>query len=102
MTTSEAVTTSTSDETDEVVVLSSSISVSSSSSITSSSPSSSTPPLSAYSLQWQRYGSLYILDCHPSSAVKIPGNRKVAAFDMVRFHYIIHPLPSAPVLHRLH
>jgi hypothetical protein len=87
MVTSQNITTSISDDVEEVsVTTTKSISISiTSTTTTSSSPSPSTAPLSDYSLQWQRHGSLYILDCHPSSVAKIPGNRKVAAFDMVRF-----------------
>ena len=40
------------------------------------------PALSAYALQWQRFGSLLVLDSHSSATAHISGNNRVAAFDM--------------------
>ena len=38
--------------------------------------------LADYALEWQRHGSLYVLDCAPTASVRIAGNRRIAAFDL--------------------
>ena len=40
------------------------------------------PAISAYALRWQRFGSLLVLDGHSSATARIPGNSRIAAFDM--------------------
>ena len=40
------------------------------------------PDLDAYQLRWQRFGTLLVLDGHSSATARIPGNSRVAAFDM--------------------
>ena len=41
-----------------------------------------TPALASYQLRWQSFGTLLVLDCHSSATARIPGNSRVAAFDM--------------------
>ena len=38
--------------------------------------------LAAYKLQWQKFGTLLVLDSHPSATARIPGSTRIAAFDM--------------------